>query len=386
MEHYCRKCLVNRVEHEGDICAACGGTVGAENDSSSQRTVVQNTPSAQGRISVTSRRRLMGSTPSQSTSAVIPSSDVGTAQRDYNQMDDSEPSDAKNTPVASKEKGQDSRSGVIQNFTTGPDERTFIDRILESLFLGISYNGSNNLFMTEFQLYENWNSGYSTSSTTPQATRVVYYGKVAQGRPVENNDVTVYGVFDHKNNYFIAERIMNQTDGTYANFMPQKTSAAFIRVLTVGLLLAIVSLAVTLLFGRTGGAGGGADVASSSVSGGFQQILLGLITTVAGVVAIIWSRSSRQPRLRFPVIVLGALLILLGIFIMTVQDLEGRISLFKTEMISIVVMAIMLRMGASLLLGMISKPTPTVEKILNWATVILIVLTIGSVAMSIFLS
>lgn len=376
MEYYCSKCLVNRVEHEGDVCATCGGTAGTGDG----RSTARNFSPVQGEVHVSSRRRLMGSASSQAASPVVPPSDAGTAR-----PDDSNFAGEADAPAVPKKSGQDSRSGVIQNFTAGPDERTFLDRVLESLFLGISYNGKNNLFMTEFQLYENWNSGYSASSSAPQATRVVYYGKVAQGRPVENNDVTVYGVFDHKNNYFIAERIMNQTDGTYANFMPQKTPAALIRVLVAGLLLAVVLGAVSLFTGGFGG-GEGAVVASSGTSGGFQQILLGLIVTAAGAAAIIWSRSSRQPRLRFPMIMVGAMLVLLGVFIMTVQDLEGRLALFKAGVISTVIMAVVLRMGASLLLGIISKPTDTVERLLNWATIILVIVTLGSMAINIFLS
>lgn len=377
MEHYCSKCLVNRVEREGDVCAACGGTAGADGGSDSRRSTVQDPTPAQGRSNVTSRRRLMGSASPRAAAPAASSSDAGAVRSSY-----SEPADDEDVSAAPKKKGQDSRSGVIQNFTSGPDERTFLDRVLDSLLLGISYNGGNNLFMTEFQLYENWNSGYSTNSAAPQATRVVYYGKVAQGRPVENNDVTVYGVFDHKNNYFIAERIMNQTDGTYANFMPQKIPAALIRVLTAVLLLAVASVVVSLFAGRFGGAG----TASSDAGGGLQQILLGLVTMAAGAGAVIWSRAIRQPGMRLPLIGVGVLLVLTGIFIMTVQDLEGKVSLLKTEIVGIVVVVIVLRIGISLLLGMVSRPNPTVEKILNWVTVILVVLTIGSAAVSIFLA
>lgn len=374
MEHYCSKCLVNRVEHEGDVCATCGGTEGTGRGPNFQYSTIQNSsPPTQGRVNVTSRRRLMGSAPPQTTAPVVSSSDAGPARSNY-----SEPADEEDTSTSPQKKGQDSRSGVIQNFSEGPDERTFLDRILDSLLLGVSYNGRNNLVMTEFQLYQNWNSGYSTSSAAPQATRVVYYGKIAQGRPVENNDITVYGVFDHKNNYFIAERIMNQTDGTYANFVPQKTPAALIRALTVGLLLAIAAFVFALF---SDGVGTG-----TRAGGGFQQILLGLIVTVAGVAVVICSRSVRQSRIKFPMIAMGALLVFLGIFIMTVQDLEGRLSLFKTEVISAVVTVIVLRVGASLLLGAISRPNPTVEKILNWVTVILFVLIIGSIAISVFLA
>lgn len=374
MEHYCSKCLVNRVEHEGDVCAVCGGTEGTGSGPSFQHSTIQNASlPTQGRVNVTSRRRLMGSAPSQTTAPVVSSSGAGSAQSNY-----SEPADGEDTSTLPQKKGQDSRSGVIQNFSEGPDERTFLNRVLDSLLLGISYNGRNNLVMTEFQLYQNWNSGYSTSSAAPQATRVVYYGKIAQGRPVENNDITVYGVFDRKNNYFIAERIMNQTDGTYANFMPQKTPAALIRVLTVGLLLAIAAVAFALFSG-----GGGAE---TGTGGGFQQVLLGLIVTAAGVAAVISSRPDRQHRIRFPMIVVGVLLVFLGIFIMTAQDLEGRLSFFKAKVINTIIIAIVLRIGASMLLGAISRPNPMVDRILNWVTVILIVLTIGSAAVNIFLA
>lgn len=381
MEHYCSKCLVNRVEHEGDVCAACGGIEGIDRGTSFRCSVVQNSTPAQERVSVTSRRRLMGSASPQATVPVISPDDVGTAK-----SNDCGTAGEEGISTSPKKKGQDSRSGVIQNFSAGPDERTFLDRVLDSLLLGISYNGKNNLFMTEFQLYENWNSGYSTSSTAPQATRVVYYGKVAQGRPVENNDVTVYGIFDHKNNYFIAERIMNQTDGTYANFVPQKISAAFVRMLTVGLFLAVMSVAFALFTGGFGGASSEAGTTSSGVGGELQQILLGLVMLAAGVGAVIWSRVSRQSKFRLPLIGAGAMLILAGIFIITVQDLEQKFALLKAEVISVVVVTVVLRIGVSLLLGVISRPNPTVEKILNWVMVLLVALTICSAAVNIFLA
>jgi len=323
----------------------------------------------------------MGTGNQQPKSIATVQNDTQTVQSDY-----SDSTQSITTATTSKEKKEVSRSGVIQNFTAGPDERTFLDRILDSLFLGVSYNGRNNLFMTEFQLYENWNSGYSASSLSPQATRIVYYGKVAQGRPVENNDVTVYGIFDNKKNFFIAERIINQTDGTYANFMPQKISATIIRVIVVSLLLAILTVAFTVFTGGFSGGSGEVGASSSGTGGGLQQILLGLATIVAGAGAIIWSRVSRNSRFRVPLIGVGALLVLVGIFIMSVQDLDGKFSLLKSEVLSVVVIAIVLRIGVSLFISAILKTSnPTVEKILNWVTVILIVLTIWSAVVNIFL-
>lgn len=386
MEYYCRKCLVNRVAHEGDVCAACGGMEQAAGGFGFQSPMPPNSPSDQGWPDITPRQRPMDPASHQTRAPVASPdddwNDIWPTQPGYGQQ--TERTGASSSPVSSpRKKGLASRSGVIQNFSAGPDERNFFDRVLDSLLLGISYNGGNNLFLTEFQLYENWNSGYSASSSSPQATRVLYYGKVAQGCPVENNNVTVYGVFDHRHNYFIAERIMNQTDGTFANFMPQKTPVAVIRVLAVGLLLAIVAAAFALFIGGLGGGGGRSGAASS---GGIQQILLGLIVAAAGVGAVIWFLTNRQSRPRLPLLVIGALLVFVGIFILTVPDLESRFALLKSEIISTIVMAIVLRIAASLLLSAISRPNPTVESILNWVMVILIVLSIGSAAVNILLA
>lgn len=52
MEHYCVKCLVNRVEHEGDVCAACRGNEKLDSGSGTQRSTIQGSPANQRKASV----------------------------------------------------------------------------------------------------------------------------------------------------------------------------------------------------------------------------------------------------------------------------------------------------------------------------------------------
>lgn len=183
--------------------------------------------------------------------------------------------------------------------------------------------------MTEFQLYENWNSGYSrVSSTQPVATRVVCYGKIAQGRPVENNDVRVYGVRDKTNNYFIAEQIENTTDGTFATFVPRKMSATFVRLIVLTLILVILGLLSGISF-PTGYAG--------MMSASTYQIVIGLITILIGVVTFFFAKNNHKPGRKPLLISLAALLVVLGIFIITLQDAEAKIAQLWDGLLNVLV-------------------------------------------------
>lgn len=95
MEHYCSKCLVNRVEHEGDICAACGGTRTTERSAG--------------------RNNFRPSAPDDTETVW---SD-GTWSND-NWSGSNEPVHEYSAPTPpAKRGGLDFRSGIIQNFTTG---------------------------------------------------------------------------------------------------------------------------------------------------------------------------------------------------------------------------------------------------------------------------
>lgn len=381
VEHYCCKCLVNKVANEGDICASCGGN--------SSKSIEQPTPHRVPidpqipdvePVSIPTRRRIISGATNNSSQATnnYQSTDSTTNQTAYTANPASQqPSSTASTQKAAKKKSNAPLQGVIQNFDSGADERSFLTRVTDSLFKGISYNGKNNLVMTEFQLYENWNSGYSgASSAQPVATRVVCYGKIGQGRPVENNDVRVYGVRDKTNNYFIAEQIENTTDGTFATFVPQKMSATFVRLIVLALILVILGLFSGISF-PTGSAG--------MMSASMYQIVIGLIAILAGVVTFFFAKNNHRPGRKPLLISLAALLVVLGIFIITLQDAETKVAQLWDGLLNVLVYMVVFRLGFSLLLGL-GRPNPQVDKVLNICFIGLGAIMSIYLALSIFLA
>ncbi|MBQ8903449.1 MAG: hypothetical protein IJY73_04030, partial [Oscillospiraceae bacterium] len=113
-------------------------------------------------VSIPTRRRIISGATNNSSQATNnnQSTDSTTNQTAYTtNTAPQQPSSTAGTQKAAKKKSNAPLQGVIQNFDSGADERSFLTRVTDSLFKGISYNGKNNLVMTEFQLYENWNSG-----------------------------------------------------------------------------------------------------------------------------------------------------------------------------------------------------------------------------------
>lgn len=346
MDHYCSKCLINKVANEGDICASCGGNAAKQLDPAASRKVsinVQTPAAAPSRIST--RRRIISAGSKGGNSASAGQTAAPSATPSANSTAYSSPNAAPQPSSASAQKAAKKNAnapleGVIQNFDTGTDDRSFFTRVSDSLFKGISYNGRNNLVMTEFQLYENWNSGYSSSAVSkPVATRVICYGKIGQGRPVENNDVRVYGIRDKANNYFIAEQIENTTDGTFANFVPSKLSAAFVRLIVLALVLAAAGLFSFLSFSKPALA---APVNTRQIFIGVSVILVGAITFLIG-------KCSLIPGRRFLLISFASLLIALGIFIITLRDAGAKVSQFGDSLLNVVVYLFIFRIAFSLM-------------------------------------
>lgn len=389
VEHYCCKCLVNKVANEGDICASCGGNTSKsiEQPTPHRVPIDPQIPDVES-VSIPTRRRIISGATNNSSQATNnnQSTDSTTYQTAYTaNTAPQQPSSTASTQKAAKKKANEPLQGVIQNFDSGVDERSFLVRVADSLFKGISYNGKNNLVMTEFQLYENWTSGFGgASSAQPIATRVVCYGKISQGRPVENNDVRVYGVRDKTNNYFIAEQIENTTDGTYATFVPQKMSATFVRLIVLALILVILGLFSGISF-PTGSAG--------MMSASMYQIVIGLIAILAGVVTFFFAKNNHRPGTknnhrpgRKPLLIsLAALLVVLGIFIITLQDAETKVAQLWDGLLNVLVYMVVFRLGFSLLLGL-GRPNPQVDKVLNICFIGLGAIMSIYLALSIFLA
>lgn len=359
MGFYCCKCLVNKVENDGDVCSSCGGNETLQaGDNTSYRAATNAQTSAGNSVNISTRRRIMTGISTNGTQGVNGTQTNSFANQTMNSSMTSvqQPSTSGATPKAIKKKVNAPLQGVIQNFDTGVDERSFVARVADSLFKGISYNGKSNLVMTEFQLYENWNSGYSsTSSTQPVATRVVCYGKIGQGRPVENNDVRVYGVRDKTNNYFIAEQIENTTDGTFASFIPQKMSATVVRLIALVLVAVVFSVISGISF---------PSISSRTMSVSMYQIVIGVVAMLAGVITFFFGKNSLRPGRKPLLFSIAALLVILGIFVITMQDAEIKIVQLGDALLNVLIYLLAFRLGFSLLLGL-GKPNPQVEKILD---------------------
>ena len=381
MEHYCCKCFVNKVANEGDICASCGGNASRPIDQATpQRVSIDPQVPDVEPLRIPTRRRIISGAIQNSTQVTNKNQSTNSANNHTGYAaytTPQQPSSPASTQKVAKKKSNAPLQGVIQNFDSGADERSFLTRVTDSLFKGISYNGKNNLVMTEFQLYENWNAGYSgVSSAQPVATRVVCYGKIGQGRPVENNDVRVYGVRDKTSNYFIAEQIENTTDGTFATFVPQKMSATFVRLIVLVLILVILGLFSGISF-PTGSAG--------MMSASMYQIVTGLIAIWAGVVTFFFAKNNHRPGRKPLLISLAALLVVLGIFIITLQDAETKIAQLWDGLLNVLVYIVMFRLGFSLLLGL-GGSNRQVDKVLNICFVGLGALMSIFLALSIFLA
>lgn len=352
MAHYCCKCLVNQVANEGDVCALCGGSdpanQGGQSNQSSYKTYDPQNQSTTPVI-VRSGRRIMTGQGGQSAQAGQTSPAQG-GQGAQTPSPAAQPAmSAKAAKKQARKQANAPIQGIVKSFDTGVDDRSFLLRVSDSLFKGISYNGKNNLVMTEFQLYQNWNAGYSAgNSSQPVATRVVCYGKIGQGRPVENNDVTVYGVKDKTNNYYIAEQIQNTTDGTFANFMPRKIPATVIRLIALAILLFIASL----ISGATLPVGGLFSISMTQVAIGLVLMLVGLVVCLIGK-----SSMRYRPSRKMLLISIGVLIILLGFFVLTVQNADVKFAKLGDALLQLIVYLV----GFRLLVWLVTSLSPSVN-------------------------
>lgn len=283
-DFYCRICNVRKVAHEGDACPNCQAPYQAQEQAASpqpasaqqafvrsaQRRTEQQESEASGdrRIARSSGRQILGQptpvagvahsararqvyvAPQEDTDeqggsdeqpACVQASQAGGMQAPVAQTNQNEPAQAQGKRAPQTE-------GVVRNIRESKDESSVLERWMRSFRTGTPFPMTDD--MMEFQVFSGWNSGVN-AATGYSADKVIVYGKINSGKPVQDNSVRVYGVRD-KGNEIIATDIENTTDGTLARFKPEPLSAVAVKLITfavLGLLAFLVLGIISMLSG-----------------------------------------------------------------------------------------------------------------------------------------
>ena len=176
--------------------------------------------------------------------------------------------------------------GIVKNLTEGKDPGGKLSRWFRSLIMGIPYARTDDI--TEFQVYSNWTGTAKPGSYS--ADKVIAYGNISYGKPVQDNSVRVYGVRD-KNRVIIARDIQNTTDGVYSVFDPKPMSSTAVRIIT----LVVVALAAFLIYALINGVKGIGDTARGISTQGLSQSASKIIAAlIAGAIAFISGKRAIQ--------------------------------------------------------------------------------------------
>lgn len=176
--------------------------------------------------------------------------------------------------------------GIVKNLTEGKDPGGKLTRWFRSLIMGIPYARTDDI--TEFQVYSNWTGTAAPGSYS--ADKVIAYGNISYGKPVQDNSVRVYGVRD-KNRVIIARDIQNTTDGTYSVFDPKPISSTAVRIIT----LVVVALVAFLIYALINGVQGiGATARGISTEGMSQSVSKIIAAFIAGAIAFISGKRAIQ--------------------------------------------------------------------------------------------
>lgn len=260
---YCRICDVRKVTNEGDICPVCkdeminqGTDDTSRNDltqddrgsSYSESEVVdsRNNSRKDDQYRVHSNRWIRGQSTIAKQYSVNKTADYDGGNRHTQggaQNVQVVPPTVSAPPSQTVTPSNDSAltEGVVRNVQKKEDSRYGLERWLYCFINGISFAFTPDVM--EFQVFSNWNS--TSNSSGVSADKVVIYGTMNVGEPANDNTVKVYGK-RLNNNYIIAERIENTTDGTFVVFRPFRIPPAVVRAIsifvfalvTVGLILA----------------------------------------------------------------------------------------------------------------------------------------------------
>lgn len=283
MSHfYCRCCNVRKVENDGDICQSCQDPYqqqpvvsaptndpmqvvnaylpSSADDSSSYTDVAPDSTDDAGGASIQhkSNRHLLNvggnsSAPSRGSRRKIMTQQNATPTPVQPSMS--------NTPVvpvvpqnntAAQPTGKNApqTEGIVRNIQESQDTNvSAASRWFQALFGSIPFTTSPDI--TEFQVFPNWSSGVQASSNAPSADKVIVYGHIRSGKPIQDNSVRVYGT-RQKNRAIVATMIENTTDGTITELDPPPLSCGTVRFITFGL-LALVILVFVMIGSSSGG-------------------------------------------------------------------------------------------------------------------------------------
>lgn len=253
--YYCPCCNVRKVSRENELCSSCQDpyqSVSASNTQAQNQDYEQHQAPILQTSEVDTQHQSSGNNEDDHTQ---PSSGFVTITRGKRTTSSSSapvyqpqpvyqapptpvfpPTSTSSSEVKNKKLPQ--ADGIVKNITTFKDKTTIVEKWFRSLFMGVPFPIGDDAM--EFQVFQNWN-GTSNSSTGYTAEKVVVYGTITTGRPLQDNSVRVYGHRDKGNN-IIASKIENSTDGTCTMFKPGPISATFIRFITLALLCLIVGL------------------------------------------------------------------------------------------------------------------------------------------------
>lgn len=293
-DFYCSICNVRRVERDGDVCPGCQDPYQQAVPVPQQPQTVQNSYAAaqsndNGYIDEPavpihrSNRRILGAAPQQ-TNHQQPSG--LTAQQTSIQQSAPLPvtntvpvqpaasnAPAQNTVAAGKKGPQ--ADGIVRNIQESKDNTPVLGRWMRSFSYGVPFPLTDD--MMEFQVFSGWNAN-GNNQNGYSADKVIVYGTINSGKPIQDNTVRVYGT-RAKNNAIIASGIENTTDGTYAEFNPPPLPAAAVRMITFLVLGLLLFLIIGVVSGMGGSSSGSSAAGTSSGGSGFMT---NLILTIMG--------------------------------------------------------------------------------------------------------
>lgn len=277
-EFYCRVCMVRKVARDGDVCPNCEdpyqGTAPAAQPVQAERVQGQAQKSrrvnaegeqAPGSTMARSRGRSILNTTANAAPQQTQAKRIVYQQPEAPQEAQEAPTYVKADPgvIAPTGAGQQQQSavpkaknapqceGIVRNIQESKDNSSVFERWMRAFSTGTPFAVTDD--MIEFQVFSGWNSGVN-SATGYAADKVIVYGTINSGKPVQDNSVRVYGKRD-KGNAIIASAIENTTDGTYAQFKPEPIPAGVVKVITF-LLLGLLAFVVYFIISLCSGFGG----------------------------------------------------------------------------------------------------------------------------------
>lgn len=271
---YCRICEVRKVPNEGDVCPNCQEAAASVQDQAdvapsaasapetdredagdqgagaryggpSRYVRVSPDPTAQTPHVTTGRYKPgVSHRPTAYSASSANTAQSGAAHSQYGAQTTSPvvaPASQQQSAPAAASDGALSE-GIVRNVIQKQDRQGKASRWFNSLFSGVAYSSEPN--MLEFQVFKSWDP--SNVNSGPSADKVIVYGAIATGEPLNDNTVKVYGK-RLPNNIIVADNIENTTDGTFTTFDPPLKSASEVRMITVLVLAAIAAAVVALV-------------------------------------------------------------------------------------------------------------------------------------------